>query len=107
MDIRSMNHGIGIAEPLAERFAQRDVGNDRRIDCIHHQHFFGVDSAGSGAFADSKGIESGKRIGSELDAGADLTDLRRLLEDLDPISLARQYQCAGQPADATAGDQYR
>ena len=44
-------------------------------------------------------------IGADLDAGADLAELRRLLVDLDPMAGIHQAGRGGQPAKACARDQ--
>src|SRR5690606_21368378 len=44
-------------------------------------------------------------VGSDLDPGADLLQLRRLLEHLDVEAGAQQRECRGEAADAGARDQ--
>ena len=44
------------------------------------------------------------RIGADLDAGADLAQLRRLFVDLDVVARLHQARCGGKPAEAGAGD---
>ena len=44
-------------------------------------------------------------VGRELQAGAELGELRRLLQNPDPVPVPRQRQGGGQPADAPAHDQ--
>ncbi len=44
-------------------------------------------------------------VGRELQAGAELGELRRLLQNPDPVPVPRQRQGGGQPADAAAYDQ--
>src|SRR6185503_6793319 len=63
----------------------------------------GVDGAGAGALADAQRIERRERVGPELDARADLADLRGLLEDLHAEALAREGERRGHAADAAAG----
>jgi hypothetical protein len=55
--------------------------------------------------ADTQGIESGERVRSELDAGADLANLVGLLEDRGPDALARERKGRRQSADAATDDQ--
>ena len=50
-------------------------------------------------------LEHAEHVGAELDAGADLLELRRLLQHLHRDALARQRQRGRKPADAAADDQ--
>jgi hypothetical protein len=43
-------------------------------------------------------------VGAELDAGADLAELRRAFEHGDVEAFLREAECGGEAADATAGD---
>src|SRR5688572_31148752 len=52
-------------------------------------------------------IERVPGVGRDLDAGADLAELRRLLEDHRAEALARERQRRGEAADAAAGDDDR
>ena len=52
-------------------------------------------------------LEHPEHVRPELDAGADLLELRRLFQHLDRNALARQRQRRRQPADAAANDQDR
>ena len=61
-------------------------------------------SALTGAIRPST-IEHPEHVGAELDAGADLLELGRLLDDLRRDALALQRQGRGQPADAAADDE--
>ena len=49
-------------------------------------------------------VEHARAVGADLDAGADLLQLRRLLVDLDVEAALEQRQRRGQPADAAADD---
>ncbi len=44
-------------------------------------------------------------VGADLDAGADLLEVGRLLVDVDVMAALEQRQCRGEPADAATGDQ--
>ena len=52
-------------------------------------------------------VERAEDVGAELDAGADLLELGRLLEHAHRKALARQRIGRRQAADAAAGDQER
>ena len=57
------------------------------------------------ALGQAEHLEHPEHVGPELDAGADLLELRRLLDHLRGDALARQRQRRRQPADAAADDQ--
>jgi hypothetical protein len=52
-------------------------------------------------------VERVPGVGRELDAGADLAELRRLLEHHRAEALAREGERGGEPADAAARDDDR
>jgi hypothetical protein len=45
-------------------------------------------------------------VGADLDAGADLAELRRLLIDFDVVTGLQQARCGGKPAEPRAGNEY-
>ena len=102
-----MDHRIWIAEALAEDLAGRNAANQRLVECVVHHHLVGVDRAATSLLADAQRVERGEGVGAELDAGADLAELRRLLEYLHLKALAYQRERGGDAADATAGDEDR
>lgn len=104
MHVDTMDHRVGIAEALAEGLACGDATDDRFVERVVHDHVVGIDRAAARLVADAQCIEGMEGIGAELDPGADLADLRRLLQHLDAESLAHQCQCGGEAADAAAGD---
>ena len=99
-----MDDGVRVGEAGAERGAGRDLADQRFVDGIHHHHAIGVDGAAARALADAERIEGGEGVRRELDAGADLADLGRLLEDGDAKAALRERQRRGEAADAGAGD---
>ena len=106
MDVGTMDHRVRIAEALAERVADRQARDLGRVDRVHQHHPLGVDGTRPGAVADPERVECGERVRTELDAGADLADRRRLFEHLDRTALARERERRGKTADAAAGDQH-
>ena len=70
-----------------------------------HHHLVGVDGAAARDLANAQRVEGGKRVRPELDAGADLAELRGLLQHLDRKAPADQGQGGGEAPDATAGHQ--
>jgi hypothetical protein len=107
MHVCAMAHGIWIAEAAAERIAQRHVHDLGLVERIHHEDAFGVHRARAGALADAERIECGKCVGAELDAGADLPDLRGLLEDLYCESSSPKRERGGKAADSATRDEDR
>ena len=51
-------------------------------------------------------LEHAEHVGAELDAGADLLELRGLLQHLDRDALARQRERCGKPADPAADNDH-
>jgi hypothetical protein len=76
------------------------------VDRVVHHHLIGVDGARTGPLADAQGVESRKAVRPQLDANADLAQLRRLLKHLDVKTLAHQRQGHRHAADAAAGQQH-
>ena len=64
-------------------------------------------SVGEHHVAQADLVERAEDVGAELDAGADLLELRRLLEHPHREALARQRMGRSQPANAAACDQER
>src|SRR5262249_41969248 len=105
MQIAAMHDGIGIAESGAERLAEIDVADLAVGDGVHQAQRVDVDRHGARRFADSQMVEAMKRVGTELDASADLAELARLLEHQRGDALLCQHQSSREPADAAAGNQ--
>jgi hypothetical protein len=80
---------------------RRDLG---LIDGVHHDEAVGVHGARTCAVADAERIERGECVGAELDARADLADVRGLLEDLDRKPLPGERERGGKTADTSARD---
>src|ERR1019366_8410217 len=66
----------------------------------------GEDSAGARLVAHAQRIKGVKSVGAELDARADLGDLRRLFQNLDLEALTHQCQRGGKTTNAAASNQY-
>ncbi len=77
------------------------------VERVVHHHLVGVDGACPGDLADAECVEGGEAVRPELDAGADLAELGRLLEHLDREAAPHQRECCGDAADAAAGDEHR
>jgi hypothetical protein len=74
---------------------------------VDHHHRFGPDCRSHHRVGDPQPVEHRKYVGAKLDAEAYDAKLRRLLEDLDWVSLpAKRQRCRGSPEPA-AHDQNR
>lgn len=107
VQVAPMHHGVGIAEAPAERLVKRDMGDLLAAGRIHQTELVDEDSHGTGGLADAEGVEAVKRVGSELDAGADLAQRRRFLEHEDRDAFAGQAERCGQATDSAAGNDER
>ena len=105
MQIAAMDHGIGIAEARAERLAEIDMGDLAVGQRIHQAELVDIDRHAARRFADAQPVEAVEGVGPELDAGADLAQLRGLLQHQRGDALLRQRQRRRQAADAAAGDE--
>jgi hypothetical protein len=94
------------ARAFAQALVEGHAGDDALVDRVHHDHLFHVDRPLARHGAHAQRVEGVEGVGPELDAGADLADLGRLLEHLDMEALAHQRQRGRQPADAAAGNQH-
>ena len=92
-------------EFLAERVAERNARDFLAGDRIHHDQIVGKHRERADRLDQAEPLEHPEHVGAELDAGADLLELGRLLDDLRRDTLARQRQSRGQPADAAADDE--
>src|SRR6185503_1530575 len=72
---------------------------------VHHHELVDVHGFPAGVLADAQRIERAERIRAELDAGADLAEALRLLEDLHREAAAREREGCREPADAAARDE--
>ena len=100
-----MHDGVGVLKALAERLIQRHA-RDLLARCRIHQHQrVDIDSHFARRIADAEVIEAMKSVGPELNAGADLAELRRFLEHEAGKAFLSEAERRGQPADAAAGDE--
>jgi hypothetical protein len=80
MQIAAMHHRIGVAEAGAKGVAQIDMGDFFGGQRIHQPELIDIDGHATRGLADAEIIEGVKRVGAELDAGADLAERRGLLQ---------------------------
>src|SRR5580658_2597416 len=102
MNVGSVDHAIGIAEPFAERTPDVDRNDLARIDRVHERQAIDEHGTRSGGRTDAETIQRREGVRAELDAGADLADRFALLEQLDLDAEPGEHQRGGEPTDATA-----
>ncbi len=102
-----MRHRVGIAKAPGKALVQRNVDDLLAAHPVHHEHAFYENRLLLHQLADAQGIDGMPGVGRELDAGADLAELMRLLQDQYAEILAGEGQRGGEPADAAAGDHDR
>src|SRR6185437_1865379 len=56
-------------------------------------------------FAEAELAQHARAVGGDLDAGAELAERRRLIEDRNRIAAAQQSERGGEPANARANDE--
>ena len=105
VQVAAMDHGIGIAVARAERLAEIDVADLAVGQRVHQPELVDIDRHLARGLADAQAIEAVEGVGAELDAGADLAELRGLLQHQRRDVLLRQRQRGRQAADAAAGDE--
>ncbi len=103
--VGAVNHRIRVAEPRAKRVLDGDGRHLSLVERIHHDEIVDVHRSAARALPDAERVERGKGVGPELDAGADLADLRGLFEHRDLESLSGHGQRGREPADAAARNQ--
>ncbi len=86
--VGAMDHRIRVSEARAKRVLDRDRRHLFLVERVHHDEIVDVHGTAACALADAERVERGKGVGPELDAGADLADLRGLFEHRDLESLS-------------------
>ena len=106
VNVDAVDHGVRVAEALAEGLAGGDAGDQRLVERVVHHHAVGLDGSATRLLADAERVEGVKGVRAKLDAGANLADRGGLLEHLDREALAHQRERGGEAANAAAGDQH-
>ena len=104
VQVGAMDQCVGVRELFAERVAQRDAGDLLAADRIQHDEIVGKHRERADRRGEPEHVEHPEHVGPELDAGADLLELRRLLDELRRDALALERQRRAQAADAAADD---
>jgi hypothetical protein len=105
VQVAAMHDRVGVAVALAEGLAEIDVADLAVGHRVHQPELVDIDGHLPCRLADAEAIEAVEGVGAELNAGADLTQLRGLLQHQRRDVLLRQRQRRGEPADAAAGDE--
>src|SRR5439155_4018909 len=85
--VRAVGYGVGIAIAFTEALVERNIDDPLAADAIHHEQTLDEYGFALDQLAHPQGIERGPRIRRELDAGAQLAELVRLLEHDDAKAL--------------------
>ena len=96
-----------VAEALGKRGIERNMGDQLAGEGVAHflrRRHMGI---GEDRLLEPDLLQHAEDIGAELDAGADLAEFRRLLEQAHRKAAAGQRIGRDQAADAAAGDQKR
>jgi len=107
VNVGAVCHRVRVAEALREALVERDVDHLVTADPVEHQEMLDENRLLLHQPADPERVERVPGVGRDLDAGADLAELRGLLEHHRAEPLARQRERRGEPADAAAGDDDR
>src|SRR5690242_21128399 len=106
VDVGAVRDRVRIGEALREALVERDVDHRLAAHAVHHEQALDEHRFLLHQGADPERVERVPGIGRDLDAGADLAELRRLLEHDRAEALARQRERRSEAADAAAGDDY-
>ena len=107
VNIGAVNDGVRLAEALAKRAVERDIGDELAGDGVAHflrRRDVGILQHG---VLEADLFQHAEDVGPELNAGADLAEFRGLFEQAHRKSLLRQCIGRDQAADPAAGDQKR
>src|SRR5215468_5387629 len=101
-----MSHRVGILEAAPEALLlQGDADDLFTRQRATHLHGRRPMSIGEHRILEPDLVKRSENIGAELDAGADLPELRGLLQDTDRKALAGERIAGRKPADAAAGNE--
>ena len=107
MQIGTVGQRIGLAEPLEIFLAERNLRDQFAGERVAHFLRRRDMRVGQHLIPQAKLFQRAKDVRSELDAGADLAEFLRLLEQADRKALARERIGGGQSADAAARNEDR
>jgi hypothetical protein len=105
VNVNPVDHGIGVAKALAKRLTRWNLADLVFVQRVVHDHVIGEHRATARLVTHAQRIKGMKGIGTELNAGTNLANLRGLLQHLHLEALAHQGQGGGQAANATTCNQ--
>ena len=100
MQVGAVHDSVGVAHVVAERLAEVHIADALARRGVHQAQGIDVDRRGSHRLAHAERIEAVERVRADLDARADLAQLRRGLDDDRADALLRQGGGGGDAADA-------
>ena len=92
---------------MRKSLAQRDARDLVAGDGVEHDQVLGEHRQPADRVGQAELLEHPKHVGTELDAGADLLELGRLLDHLAADAFTRQRQRRRHAANAAADDENR
>ena len=107
VNIGAMSDRVRLAEAFGEAVIERHASNQFTGEGVAHFLCRRAVGVGQDGVLEADFLQYPENIGSELDAGADLSEFRRLLEYPYGNSLARQRIGGHQATNAAAGYQER
>jgi hypothetical protein len=90
-----------VAKPAVQRNPRHLVASNG----VEHDQAFGKHGEPADRVGQAEHIEHPEHVGTKLNAGAHLGELRRLLEHAARHALLRQGERRGEPADAASDDE--
>ena len=76
VQVRAMDHGIGVLEPGAKLGAQRNARHFLAGEAVAHDEVVGKHGARVDRPGQAEQLEHAEHVRSELDAGADFAEIR-------------------------------
>jgi hypothetical protein len=102
VDVGTVRDRVGVAEAAAEVRIDGDVDHLLPRHAVHQEQPLDEHRVLLDELADPERVEDVKRVRTELDPGAELAELVRLLEDGDAKSALCESQRASEPPDTAA-----
>ena len=107
MQIGAVDHRIGLTEAGSELRTHRHARDFLGGDTVHHDEIVGKRREAVNSLVKPERLHDAKAVGAHLQPGADLPDLRRLLDDPHLPADQRQGVRRGEPRDARADNEDR
>jgi hypothetical protein len=105
--IAAMHHHVRIRVALEKRLAEIEVGETLAGDHVHPHDAFRKYRTGVDVVEHAEFGEHARRVGRDLNAGADLTELRRAFDHVHRAAAPCETERCGKTTDAAADDEQR